>query len=427
MIGEYLEDLNGILSHEIAVSIYEECKANVPEVIRKEGPDAEELYVRYEWMKKCWESSPYSHYEYISKDGERRYQEIASPNTRNIMARGGASKEEQDEAMALRDKYFTRYSQKMGTVKRALNKLLKPDYPIPLVEFANDVLDMYGKFHTHEDIQAYIYEKRGYKVPLIKLKLFFNDHISLIQSKRNSYVMQNKDFRIATETGRLETLNNMLTQYELAMQRNPNNLRVGELVLKTLEQARKECKGERLFLTVDGKIDVNAMVHGNDNVLTSLQRLPVNLMVVGIVAAKAGINPMNLIAQLAGSYYKDFNGFGKVIKEGNDVDRPSELIRLMDWEEVGKKVDNCKYNELGDLTGAIPIEEANVPIVEDRRSKLLKMLEKDMASSRVDLEAERAAKNDLKKIIEIQKECKSKSFIPKPPKPKRGRPKKEDN
>lgn len=426
MFKEYFEDLNGILERKEAERLYEECRNNIPAVIGKEGPDAEDIYVRYEWMKKCWESTPYAHYEYTGKDGEKRYQDLAAPNFRTIMARGGATIQEQEEASQIREKYFVRFAQKIGVVKKMLNKVLRPDYPIPLLEHGNEALEMYGKFHTHEDVQAYIYDKRGYKVPLIKLKLFFNDHINEIQSRRNSYVMQNKEFRVATEAGRLETLNNMLTQYEIAMQRNPNNLRLGDLVLKVLEQARKECKGERLFLTVDGKIDVNAMLHGNDNVMTSLQRLPVNLMVIGIVAAKAGINPVNLIAQLAGSYYKDFNGFGKIIKEGNDVDRPSELIRLMDWEEVGKKVNTCPYNELGDLESSIPIEEENIPAVEDKRSQLLKLLEKDMNSPRVDLQEVNDTKNNLKELLLKKKETTSRAVIPEPPKPKRGRPKKDD-
>lgn len=404
MLAEYYEEINNVVPYAKALEIYEECKADIPEMVKREGPDAQELFVKYEWMKRCWDSSVYAQYEYIDKTGNRRFQDLRHPNCKAMMALQGATKEEQEEAQAIRSKYFTRYAQKLGVTKRLLNQVLKPDYPIALIEYAMEALEIYGKYGTHEDVQVHIKEKRGYDVPLIKLKMFFNDHIDAIQSKRNSFVMQNKDFRIATESGRLETLNNMLTQYEIAMKKNPNNLRTGDLVLKVLEQARKECKGERLFLTVDGKIDVNAMVHGNENVLTSLQKLPVNLMVVGIVAAKAGINPMNLIAQLSGSYYKDYNGFGKQIKEGNDVDRPSELIRVMDWEDVGRRVGACPYNELGDLSSAIVIEEANVPTVEDKRSKLLELLNRDMESSRVDLAKEEKAIEDMKKVMNIKKQ-----------------------
>lgn len=426
MIEEYLEELNGIVPTPTAREIYEDCKHNIPEIISKEGPDAEMYFVKYEWLKKCWESSEYRMFEFVDKDGNVRAQDIASPNCKGIIAKYGGSKKEQAQAQELRNKYFTKFAQVLSVAKRQLNKILKPDYPIALIESANEVLDLYGKYYTHEDVKAYVSEKRGYNIPLIKLKIFFNDHIDVIQSKRNSYVMQNKEFRVATETGRLETLNNMLMQYELAMQRNPNNTRVGELTLKVLEQARKECKGERLFLTVDGKIDVNAMLHGNDNVLTSMQRLPVNLMVVGIVAAKSGINPMNLIAQLSGSYYKDYNGFGKVIKEGNDVDRPSELIRLMDWEDVGRRVNNCVFNELGDLSTAIVMDEENVPVVEDKRSKLLEMLKNDMNSSRTNIAKERETWSELKDMKNTKREIRSDGNpVPRKKKDGRGRPKKD--
>lgn len=53
------------------------------------------------------------------------------------------------------------------------------------------------------------------KVPEEELKKFYVENRDLITRRRAEYVLQNKDFRIATETGRLEVLNQMLVEVEI--------------------------------------------------------------------------------------------------------------------------------------------------------------------------------------------------------------------
>lgn len=158
-----------------------------------------------------------------------------------------------------------------------------------------------------------------------------------------------------------------------------------------MEQARKECKGEQLFLTVDGKIDINAMIHGQDNIAEALQKLPINMIVIGLVAAKAGINPASIMGQLASSYYKDHNGYNKNFLDGQNIQLPGDIIRNMSWEELGEK-SRLKVNEIEPITDAIVVEEKELPKVEEGRGKLLEMLRRGMSST--DLAQE-------KKVIEV--------------------------
>ena len=109
------------------------------------------------------------------------------------------------------------------------------------------------------------------------------------------------------------------------------------MILRIIEQARKEVKGNELKMTVDGRIDVSATVHAESNVVEVMKHLSINALVIGLTAAKAGLNPAVLIGQLANSWYSQFNGFNGNIMEGKEVRLPSALIRSYDWDVIAKE------------------------------------------------------------------------------------------
>lgn len=84
------------------------------------------------------------------------------------------------------------------------------------------------------------------KVPEEELKKFYVENRDLITRRRAEYVLQNKDFRIATETGRLEVLNQMLVEVEIKNRAaGGSNVDYCNLILRIIEQARKEVKGKK--------------------------------------------------------------------------------------------------------------------------------------------------------------------------------------
>ena len=173
--------------------------------------------------------------------------------------------------------------------------------------------------------------KKGYSVSPTLLKVFYQDNRETIERRKLKFIDSKKDFFIATETGRLQVLNELLLTWRMKFSQE-EKISYSTEIRKVLEQARKECKGEQLFLTVDGKIDINAMIHGQDNVAEALQKLPINMIVIGLVAAKAGINPATIIGQLASSYYKDHNGYNANFLDGKDIQLPGDIIRNTSWD-----------------------------------------------------------------------------------------------
>ena len=216
------------------------------------------------------------------------------------------------------------------------------------------------------------------------------------------FIDSKKDFFIATETGRLQVLNELLLTWRMKFNKE-EKISYSTEMRKILEQARKECKGEQLFLTVDGKIDINAMIHGQDNVAEALQKLPINMIVIGLVAAKAGINPATIIGQLASSYYKDHNGYNANFLDGKDIQLPGDIIRNTSWDELAGRV-MTQSNEISPIEDAIVVEEREVVKVEEGRSKLLELLKKGPSKEEIDADKKGITSvNDITKRVYRQR------------------------
>lgn len=111
-------------------------------------------------------------------------------------------------------------------------------------------------------------------------------------------------------------------------------LKYSSEIIKIIEQVRKEVKGDEIRLTVDGKIDITASIQANRTIQDFNQKLPINMFIISLVAAKKGINPMNLMAQLGNSFYSNYNGFNKLAGEDEEMKLPSHFINSYDWNEI---------------------------------------------------------------------------------------------
>ena len=212
------------------------------------------------------------------------------------------------------------------------------------------LLDLFGSMHNPKDIIKIIRKKEGYSLGEEDLVKFFNNHKSLIEARQSKYVMRSDRYKVATEAGRLEIINDCMTDLQLKYEEFWSKGNVGSAlnILKEiralLEAARKEVKGNEIKLTVDGKIDINATLHGEENISRVMRDIPVNSLIVGMVAAKSGIRPEILMHQLCTSYYKDFNGFvSNPVLGSEKVMLPGALIKTYDWGEI--KEGNKKFVE----------------------------------------------------------------------------------
>lgn len=361
----------------------ERLMRSAPDYILDASDEIKDLWVASEWAKELRDLAPERFYEVTLNEGAERerfvqidFQQVVNPGT--VIKTYGGSPTDVRTVNAKRLHYLKLDRAYQRTVLE-LNKALgiRSHKPRNIVDYTGTILELLGKFYTIQDTAKVMAKEYRIKVPEEELKKFYVENRDIITRRRAEYVLQNKDFRIATETGRLEVLNNMLVEVELKnKQAGGSNVDYCNLIIKILEQARKEIKGNELKMTVDGKIDINASLHASDNVMSIMKTLSVNSIVIGLTAAKAGLNPAVLIGQLANSWYGKFNGFNGNIMDGEAVQLPSALIKQYDWSQL--EADSQKFiGEFAPIAEIIDEQdpEGNEEAEGKRRDLLLRLKE----------------------------------------------------
>lgn len=266
--------------------------------------------------------------------------DLTSDDWYNILKKAKVSDYQLHIIKGIRENHLAELIKEVKRHKKLYEQTVKtsPKIKSKINELTPELLESFGKMLTINDIRKIFKKEKGIELTEEELKIFYIDHKDIIEVRKNRYLVSGKEYRIATDSGRLEILNNLLTD-SLISYNNPQitetqRLKYYQVIESILEQARKEVKGNELKLTVEGKIDIQATLHGEENVFKSMRRLSVNALVIGIVAAKANLKPELYINQLAQSQYKDFNGFNRNILGSNDIVLPSQLIKSYDWENI---------------------------------------------------------------------------------------------
>lgn len=368
----------------------ERIMRDAPDYIQESSDVIKDLYLASEWAREERDLSDKRYFTIVMDEGldsertiEIDYQQVV--NVSAYVKTHGGDLEAVRKANGKRLAYL-RLDRAYQNSVLALNKALgkKTHRPRNIVDYTGTILELFGKFYTIGDVAKVMAKEYRIKVPEEELKKFYVDNRDLISRRRAEYVLQNKDFRIATETGRLEVLNQMLVDVEIRNKAQGGaNTELNNLILRIIEQARKEVKGNEIKMTVDGRIDINATLHAESNINLTMGKMSINSLVIGLTAAKAGLNPAVLIAQLAHSWYKQFNGFNGNVMDGAAVELPSALIRSYDWEKI--EAESRKFiDEFTPITDVTEVEEEQVESVEQKRKELLERIKMIKAAKKVE-------------------------------------------
>lgn len=365
---------------ELTVEEKERIMKNAPDYILESSDIVKDLFVAAEWAKEERDLSPKRYYTLVLNEGtdDEKEVEIDFQQTVNV---GAYVKTYGGDITAVRSANAKRlqYLKLDHTYQRAmlaLNKALGTKYRRSrnIVDYTGTILELFGKFYTVTDVAKVMAKEYRIKVPEDELKKFYVDNRDLITRRRAEYVLQNKDFRIATETGRLEVLNQMLIEVEIKNRAaGGSNIDLCNLILRIIEQARKEVKGNEVKMTIDGRIDINATLQAETNVMNVMKQMSINALVIGLTAAKAGLNPSVIISQLANSWYSRFNGFNGNVMDGSNVQLPSALIKQYDWGKIEKASEQfvSEYTPIAEI-----INESTPEANDQAESKRQRMLER---------------------------------------------------
>ena len=224
-----------------------------------------------------------------------------------------------------------------------------------------EILELCGRMASNDDIKKKI-ESWGYEIRIDHIASWRRKNADIIDKKRLEFLTSSHDYYIATETGRIETCamihSDQLRIYtELNQKIETPSIReekraITKTLLSLIEYVRKELKGDEIKLNINGSIDINATLAAAKAIKEVSKQMPINMIVIYLVAAKQGIKPDNIITSLANSYYKNFNGFSK-IDELNKPNQAAELIKGYNWEDIMRTNRDLELN---------PIKQ---PLIED--------------------------------------------------------------
>jgi len=195
-----------------------------------------------------------------------------------------------------------------------------------------DILEEFGKYKNIDQMHKILHEW-GFKENRNAVSKFYYANIDEIKGRRARFASTEKDFYLSTTAGRVESLSYLYYELLELFQSN-KNVRYASEVRAVIEQVRKEINGDEIRLTIDGKIDITASIQANRSLQELNKKIPVNMIVVGIVAAKKGLNQADIMSQLTNSFYKNFNGFLGNTPDDSELEYPSHFIKSYDWGHI---------------------------------------------------------------------------------------------
>ena len=343
-----------------------------PEVIQTASSELKNAFVALETAERALSESSYRFFVFEGKDGEEITADLKSYSAKGFIFRHGGKESDVKKAQRHKEMYVMPLIEEIKRCKEAFNDIYRKEMLSSVTpEIMSYIVKLFGEMNGVDDVQKILKEEKKIKLTQKELQAIFAKKKAEIESKRAVFLASSNQYKVATEAGRLQIINTIIIDLQhryqkyLAEEKEEKALIFEREIRNMLEQARKEVKGNELKLTVDGKIDIVATLHGQENVSRVFRTLPINSIIIGLVAAKSGLDPTVLVHQLATSYYKDFNGFNKTILGREKIMLPGDLIRAANWEELEKQ--NKKF--LDEMT---PYEVQEATYIDDERKASVK-------------------------------------------------------
>lgn len=343
-----------------------------PEVIQTASSELKNAFVALETAERALSESSYRFFVFEGKDGEEITADLKSYSAKGFILRHGGKESDVKKAQRHKEMYVMPLIEEIKRCKEVFNDIYRKEMLSSVTpEIMSYIVKLFGEMNGVDDVQKILKEEKKIKLTQKELQAIFAKKKAEIESKRAVFLASSNQYKVATEAGRLQIINTIIIDLQhryqkyLAEEKEEKALIFEREIRNMLEQARKEVKGNELKLTVDGKIDIVATLHGQENVSRVFRTLPINSIIIGLVAAKSGLDPTVLVHQLATSYYKDFNGFNKTILGREKIILPGDLIRAANWEELEKQ--NQKF--LDEMT---PYEVQEATYIDDERKASVK-------------------------------------------------------
>ena len=308
----------------------------MPEEVKNASQFVKNEYVKWRQLEQQISNHPLRIYQMSTKEGDPFGIDCIGvyPMLKKQMIKNTNANEDDFKEVRRRWDILTKLKFERGQCARKWNGVLfKGDI---LAGRKGQLIEEFGKYKTIEQVHLMIKNEWCLHTTIDKLRDFFELNLADIRDRRARFVAESREFYLTTETGRVESLSYLFNEI-MNLFKETKNIKYSSEVRAIIEQVRKEIKGDEIRLTVDGKIDITASIQANRTIQELNRIIPINLFVVSLIAAKKGIEPTSIMAQLSYSFYNKWNGFAQSAEEGEKIILPSEYVQGYDWAEIERK------------------------------------------------------------------------------------------
>lgn len=244
-----------------------------------------------------------------------------------------------------------------------------------LESHGEDLLDLFGRLHSIDEVHKIVVQDWGLALNRHTLEIWYSRNLKEIDRLRDQYASDYSDVALTKKRARLDKRSVMFYTYYNKWMNDPR-IEYARLMLQILDQIEKEVEGENININIQGQINVDMTIEVNKSLYEAQKRVPMNNMILAMVAAKRGIDPTKLMTQLTTSYYRNITGFG-VYEPDKQLVHPVDLT--YNWNEIERKHRTKDKSvviedaQIVESTGRLESDAALNTI----KGKLLELLEKD--------------------------------------------------
>jgi hypothetical protein len=334
-----------------------------------------EKYIEREKMGLYINTHPYRFYTYETSDNQQDTVDCKSSKQFAEKRMKGRGAKEEDIANVLDRIHQFRHLIGMMSVntKKAFGGT---GYNRGVLEHRGDeLLDLFGRLHSVDEVYQIVVQDWGYNLDKTTVQSFYSRNLQEIERLRSQYEADYSDLALTKKRGRLDRLSVMFHTYYKKWSDEGHRLPYSQEMRAILRQIKEEVEGDIVNINIQGQINVDLTMEANKTMSEVFRRIPINNMIVAMVAAKKGINPTNILSQLTNSFYSAFNGFG-VYDPTKEVQHPVDLT--YNWNEISRR---HKFGDLKEVQEAVIVKELVEPEesakMVNAKQKLLDILEKD--------------------------------------------------
>lgn len=229
------------------------------------------------------------------------------------------------------------------------NSIVKIGHWDRVLERSQELLDLFGKMYSSEEVHKILTTEWGLEtVKYEQVLKFQRTNSDVIAKLRTDYTGDIKSLRLVHKKSRLDELSGL---YSSRKQRYGETKTKSdyELMLKTLEQIRKEVEGEQV--TINGRIQLEHEVAIQNHVnMEIMKHININDIIISRLCARLKVNPKYILYRLHTSYYSKFTGFlPDDMGEDEEIHYPSEIVYDFDRLKKlskGLEVTDVEYTEV---------------------------------------------------------------------------------